>query len=276
MKNILLTLFFFNLVTSINAQLSSSYETFLAKSNLNFQQKKYKESLLNLAKASDLQVNDTIMSIRVAIGADSLATEEMAIRYYERAITHGATKLILFQNLALHLQKQRQVDKSLKTLSQGLSHYPNNDELIQTKTIILLSKTPIDTLIRHYEIKQQDAQETKYEILKTLSLLYSNKGDFVKSEVCIKSIQEIDPSNFSANYNLAIMYYNQGVEIKQVSDRMNVNRYQHEGIQIEKRALDKFKQSLEYYEKAYAIQQEEHIKIMLTNLYSLLKVSKKI
>lgn len=55
---------------------------------------------------------------------------------------------------------------------------------------------------------------------------------------------------------------------------MDYNTYQREGIEIEKKAFEKFRESIKYFEKAYDIQKDEGIRNSLNHLYTLLNIAK--
>lgn len=69
-----------------------------------------------------------------------------------------------------------------------------------------------------------------------------------KSIECYKKVLEADSNNFSANYNLGIIYYNQGVEIVK---KMDYGLDLMELTMMQDKLFEIFRTSLPYMKKAY-------------------------
>jgi tetratricopeptide (TPR) repeat protein len=89
-------------------------------------------------------------------------------------------------------------------------------------------------------------------------------------------VLNIDANNYDALYNLAVINYNDAVEIKKVVDHMDIATYRREGKAIEDKACEQFAVSKPYFEKASKIKPEEEIvKETLSNLERILEQCKK-
>ena len=86
-----------------------------------------------------------------------------------------------------------------------------------------------------------------------------------------KKVLELDPDNFDALYNLAVLNYNEGVEIKKVVDYMDIATYRSEGKAIEDKACAQFALAKPYFERASKVRPEDaDIKENLSNVESIL------
>lgn len=236
--------------------------------------KDYSKAYLALIEASDLKTADTTLALQMATIAKMQNDTIKNIVYAQRALSSGARNLALFQSLSLAYQDKKLFQESLNILDKGLSLYPNHPELLSNKVSVLLASKPIANLIQDYERNMKEAPN-KMEALQILAILYRNSGDPLQSKNYFKTLQKQDLDSFDTNYQLAVFYYNQAVEIKKASDRLDIDTYNKEGIPIEKQAFEKFRESIKYFEKANAIQKDEGIQNNLNHLYTLLNVDVK-
>jgi len=82
---------------------------------------------------------------------------------------------------------------------------------------------------------------------------------------------QLEPANYDANFNMGVGYFNEGVEIKNRVDAMDMTTYGKEGKSVEQEAITKFKQGLPFFEKAFETNQTEEVKSSLKNTYTILK-----
>lgn len=87
-----------------------------------------------------------------------------------------------------------------------------------------------------------------------------------------KKVLEVDPDNFDALYNMAVLNYNEAVEIKKVVDYMDLATYRKEGKAIEDKACAQFAVSKPYFERASKVKPDDNdIKENLTNVERILE-----
>ena len=256
------------------AQQVKKISLLIQQSNVAIQKKEFDKALKYLSEASDLQTSDTTIALKVAEIASNRDTLK-SIVYYQRALSSGAKNIKTFKKLAQIYEAKKLYTEAISILDKGLLLYPNNPVLIADKTAILLQTKPIKGLIKEYEYALEAEKPNKTEILQILSILYRNYNQTVQGgDKYFNTLQKQNLQSFDTNYQLAAYYYNQAVEIKKNSDRMDYNTYQREGIAIEKKAFEKFKESIKYFEKAYDIQKDEGIRNSLIHLYTLLNIAK--
>ena len=228
-----------------------------------------------LLRVSDLQPTDTTLALKVAQKAMANKDTLKSIVYYQRALSNGAKGISIFQKLSDLYKGANQHKEALLILDKSLEVYPNNIVLLTQKTSLLLASTSLDDLIKKYKSKLKDESVNKSEVNQILTILYRNSNQSVQAgDMYFETLQKGNTQSFNTNYQMAAYYYNQAVEIKKASDRMDYITYQREGIEVEKKAFEKFRESIKYFEKAYLIQKNEDIKNSLVHLYTLLKIKK--
>jgi len=97
--------------------------------------------------------------------------------------------------------------------------------------------------------------------------IYDQEGNITKAEQDYKSALEINPSSFSANYNLGALYFNYGVKLKnEASNTSSNSKY----TALKKQADDNFVKALPYMEDAFNLNEEDKNTIIsLKQLYAL-------
>jgi len=118
--------------------------------------------------------------------------------------------------------------------------------------------------IKAREIEFKNALATVYTNI-FRSNIKTNSEYFGKTEEVYKQVLALDTNNWGGNYNLAMLYYNYGVD---VINQMEVTEdiLQVDNIQEEARSL--FKKSLPYALKAYSLnKQKKEILICLQGIY---------
>ncbi len=72
-----------------------------------------------------------------------------------------------------------------------------------------------------------------------------------------KKAIEIDPSNFDANFNTGVFYFNQAVVAKGSVDRMDMKTYNEKGKAIEEQVCNTFNQAKMYFDKCKTIKPDD-------------------
>lgn len=183
------------------------------------------------------------------------------------------------------------LDKRLLAEQDKLAAYETEISSLNTK-LKREPKTAVATKKRIAEVTEQKAEIEKgvasliEEIQKKKSSAAANtevkaKGEKLsaqhkeaksKAAENYKKVLEKDPNSYEALYNLAVLSYNDGVEIKKVVDYMDLATYRREGKAIEDKACAQFAVSKPYFERASKIKPEDEVvKESLTNLERILE-----
>lgn len=130
----------------------------------------------------------------------------------------------------------------------------------------------VASLIEDIQKKKASAAGNTELKAKADKLSAAQKEAKTKAATNYMKVLEKDPNSFDALYNLAVLNYNDGVEIKRVVDYMDLATYRREGKAIEDRACAQFALAKPYFERASKIKpDDEVVKENLTNVERILE-----
>ena len=143
------------------------------------------------------------------------------------------------------------------------TNYPSAIENYEkAKECFLIAEPNYNLKIREVEFK--NALATVYEKV-FRSDIKANSQFFGMTEELYKQVIVLDTNNWGANYNLAMLYYNYGVDIINAMD-VSEDIIVIENIQEEAKSL--FKKALPYALKAYAlIPKRREVLVCLQGIY---------
>lgn len=124
------------------------------------------------------------------------------------------------------------------------------------------------------EIQKKKAASSDNTDLKAKAdkLSAQQKEAKTKASENYQKVLAIEPDNFDALYNLAVLNYNDAVEIKKVVDYMDIATYRREGKAIEDKACAQFAVAKPYFERASKVKpDDEAVKENLTNVERILE-----
>ncbi|MBP6619361.1 MAG: hypothetical protein KAX81_00930 [Leadbetterella sp.] len=108
------------------------------------------------------------------------------------------------------------------------------------------------------------------EVAKLPELELKFKSNKEKAYTTYKKALEVDPNNYDVNFNMAVMYFNEAVEIKRAVDAMDMKTFQAEGKAIETKACEQFKTSKPYFDKCKSLKPDDDL--VLENLKNLERI----
>jgi tetratricopeptide (TPR) repeat protein len=161
---------------------------------------------------------------------------------------------------------EENMDKALKYLSLGRDMFEEDQSLINAEINMYIQLNRTSELIG----KLGEAIEIDPEndlLYFNRGTIYDQEGNITKAEQDYKSALEINPSSFSANYNLGALYFNYGVKLKnEASNTSSNSKY----TALKKQADDNFVRALPYMEDAFNLNEEDKNTIIsLKQLYAL-------
>ena len=198
-------------------------------------------------------------------------TQTSGLEYREVSLTSFLTSLELKGNEEFATDAKQSIRFLASTIynDAALALDSNNFEQSEAnygryKELMKVTDPDMDFRARDVEFKLYLA--SKYSILFDDSTVTSKPEGI--SEKIIRVYLEvltIDSNNVSANYNLAIHYYNQGV---QMIDQMDYEDDFEKLFEIQERVLELFKKALPYMLKAYELEPNRKATLQgLTGIY---------
>jgi tetratricopeptide (TPR) repeat protein len=224
------------------------------------------KNVLNLANLGLLydsksqEVNNEIQKIKDQLSKSSttdlekqLASEKDKLSIYEGEIATLTAKLKKEPKTAAATKKRiAEVTSQKVSIEEGITKI--NGDIASKKA----------SLSNNSDVSKLPALEAKFKEGKEKALQY------------YKKTLDIDPNNYDANFNLAVLYFNEAVEIKRVVDAMDMKTFQAEGKAIETKACEQFGASKPYFDKCKSLKSDdEAVSENLKNLERILEQCKK-
>jgi len=181
------------------------------------------------------------------------------------------------KDLAAATDKKSAFEEELKRLNAQLKKAPKTAtktkaDIANVTSMIASSGSEIESLtskitILNEQLAKANANASQLDKLKQEEA--ELKGLAVKSyEEAIK----IDPTNFDANYNLGVYYFNKAVVIKGEVGNMDMKTYNEKGKAIEEEACNIFSKAKVYFDACNSIKPDDQD--LATNYNSLKEVLK--
>ena len=193
-----------------------------------------------------------------------------AVSYLKKAIELDVTKeyAVNIQQTLKYLASMFYNDASVLLDAENYSTAIENYE--KYKECMLIAEPTFNLKMREIEFK--NALATVYEKMFRTNIK-ANIQFFGKTEDLYKQVLLLDTNNWAGNYNLAMLYYNYGVDIINAMD-VSSDIVVIENIQEETKTL--FKKALPYALKAYRINSKKReVLIALQGIYFSLYEEKK-
>ena len=142
----------------------------------------------------------------------------------------------------------KQYEKGVAAVDEGLKEFPNDEKLRALQVELYVKTDKLDQAIKNLEAAiEKDPKNVQNYV--NLGIIYEKSGNAEKAEETYKRCLKVDPDNYNANYNMAVLPYNQAASIiKEIND-LTLPQYNKKGKKMEAAAAANFKKSLPYFEK---------------------------
>ena len=150
--------------------------------------------------------------------------------------------------LVFFYRDTKQYEKGVEAVDKALKDFPNDDKLRALQVELYVKTNKLDQAIKNLEAeitKNPKAAENYVN----LGIIYEKSGNLAKAEDTYKRCLAVDPENFNANYNLAVLPFNQAANIIKEINKLTLPEYNKRGKKMEGEAVANFKKSLPYFEK---------------------------
>jgi hypothetical protein len=217
---------------------------------------------------------DTLAALYSAFAAYKIEKKMEGKLYFEKYIKNGGTDAGNFKLLALTYIEERNFSKAIIILRLGIDKCTDKKDLQNELVNVYLSSGQTSNATAYLETLISEYPSNSTYLL-NLSNLYSNSGNKNLAKSYYKKTLQINPHEYDALYNLGVEYYNEAAEIKKQVDNMDLSTYNSRGKTIEKNSIGKWKESLIFFERAYAIRNYEcNLVENLNTIYNLLYQAK--
>lgn len=254
---------------------SAAQTDYLSLGKKQFQHKEFAKALSSLQtflKKDSVNKDGLLYS---ALSAQGLANRKLAHSYFEKYFNLRGKQPMAYTNLAKLYLDEKDEEKAFSAIESGLIANPNDQDLLDTKTMLRVHFNRIDNNIADLEEGLRVQPDNKDLILRA-GLLYENSG---KSPLALPNYLKglkTAPNDYDLNFMAGLYKFNEGVSIKRTADVMDINTYERSGKEIETKAFAKFKEALPFFEKAYAVRADETLRQNLAYLYRVLEMKDKL
>ncbi len=260
----------------------SLYNAFLNSGVFYYQKKNFASAIENMKMASEIFPKDTLTYMYMGIVSEAQKNNDLAIKSYQNFIDNGGKEASVFYGLteilrkkALETKDKSIEDASLVLIDKGIQLNKSKKDLITQRINLLLSYNRLESAISDMEVALKN-DPNDLQINLNLAILYDNAGKKDKAKVNYLQALKLDPNNFDVNFNMGVYHFNEAVIIKKKTDDMDAKTYQKEGQAVENQVIDKFKESLAFFEKAHSVKKDAETIKNLNTLYKYLKMNDKI
>ena len=268
-----------NIQGSIDAAMFKMRKYFINDGVKAFKEKDYDQALKNFEYAIkvgqmpifDGQV-DTAIIYNAGIAAQNVKDWDKAAKYYKKAAEYeyqGARAYALLKNAYMNAGDTA---KAVESMKNGFNKYPANQIMVQNliNYYLLTAKEPKKALKYLNRAIEEHPKQAQYYSAK--GQIFDETGELEEAKKFYKKALEIDPKDFTAAYNLGVIYYNKGVDIVTKANKMkDEEKYK----KLKNEADEYFLKAIPYMEKAHEIKPEEkQVMSTLKTLYYRLRTKK--
>ena len=264
---------------SIDAQLFQLKQYFVQEGVESFKSKDFEGALNNFdyaLKVTDMPLFegqiDTAIIYNAGIAAQNVKKWDKAAEYYAEAAKHdyeGARTYALLKNAQL---QAGDTTAALEAMKEGFEKYPENELMVQNliNYYLLTTKEPKKALKYLNTAIEQHPDQPQYYSAK--GQIFDETGDLEKAKKFYKKALELDEDNFTAAYNLGVIYFNRGVDTVTAANKI---RDEQKYKEMRDQADEYFLKAIPYLEKAHKLQpKEQQVINTLKTLYYRLRDEK--
>jgi len=239
-------------------RLTMSASEFFNKGALEFEQKKYVQSLesfetaLAVGKLPYINQVDTGAYFNAGIAADQAAQYDKAIQYYQQTIDFKYGGSDVYQFLGGVYFAKGDTAQGIEVMKKGVEAYPETSNNLMINIInYYLGKERIEEAYVFLE-KALEKETNNPSLWFVYGIALEKMGNIEKAAEAYLKATEVDPKYFDGWFNLGTMYFNEGVKANDEAAAVPLDKTEEYKKAVEK-ADGFFKQALEPYEKAYEI-----------------------
>ena len=258
---------------ALKGNLETLKYNFITEGSVEYAKKNYSKSYDYFVKAIEIGemplVNyvDTIMIYYAGLSAQLNEDYESAINLYNKSIDYEFyMEGNVYYNAFDAYNAMDKSEEGLSYLEQGFVKFPQNQNILYGLIDYYLKKGEDPETVLEYIDKALETEEN-FSLYFAKGTLFDNLGKLDEAvKAYLKSI-ELKPDYFDAVFNLAALYFNQGVKYLEDANKVPAREVEKYDALIEKSNAE-FKKSIPYMERALEIQPDNLPTLeSLRNLY---------
>lgn len=211
--------------------------------------KAYTERLDKTLKDNDIGMGTIRM--QMAEAALQAGKKEEAEQLFTNLIDQGVDQVYPYRRMMSMKLQAGDTTTALQIIEKGRKANPENKQLALDEADLYLKLGRSEELIT--KLKEALALSPENTTIKlALGDAYKQLDSTQQALNIYQEVYKQEPDNFFANYNIGVIYYNQGADYINESLKNSGS-----SSSLQKKAKEKFKQALPYLEKAHEVKPED-------------------
>lgn len=167
-------------------------------------------------------------------------------------------------------------EKALELIRKAKKQFPDNVDFAKSEINALIQMDKVDEARTELEAaiaKEPDNSNLYF----TLGVMQEELGNKEKAKEAYAKAVELDPKNFNATFNLAVINYNEAVELIKVKNNLGITSADlKKAKEMQSTINDRLKAAMPYWEKVLDIEPNNRVALeSLQYTYSQLKMNEK-
>ena len=198
-------------------------QTYLFRANNSFKNRKYADALKYFTILDSIDKTNISISHNLALLCQELGYYQRSVSYYEKLIINRPRPeyFMVAANLYESLNDE---SNTIRVLSAGSNAFPNNRDILFKLLNILLNRNEYSEIIK-FTGQALKLDENNINLNYLAGFSHEMSGNINKAEEYYKTIININPNNYEANYALGLLYLNLYLKDKKQSGLMYVAKY---------------------------------------------------
>lgn len=215
--------------------LQENWVTLINRGIAYFQTTKYQDALDMYEVASKINPKDTTAYVYGAFAAEGLKNDDLTLNYCNKLLAMNYKGLYVYSKVINAYLVQKDYSNAIVLSNKALVDFPLNKTLLQMRTIAYSESGKTDEGI---DVVKDELKAKPYdiELLINLAVLYNYKKDTDKSMEVYNKMIAIEPHNFFANYNAAVINFEKGKTLTRSNDSAGSNVLFKKSLENAKRA----------------------------------------
>lgn len=191
--------------------------------------------------------------LAVNLAAQDEKKRPIMIKYMEELKSIAFKEETMYEWLCDAYSKEKQDDKMIATINEGLKKYPSNKYLIGNLINYYLNNNKKEDAIKYLnEAISKDPNNNQYYKIK--GMMYLKDENFDEAIVCLSKAVELTPNDFDAQFECGLAYEKKGEKIIEKANSIkDIKKYNAE----RSKGSAELKKALPYFEKAREINGED-------------------
>ncbi len=200
---------------------------------------------------------DTTGYLYAGISAMQISQFDVVEENYYKLLDMGHKSPDIYSGLIwIEKNQNNNEEKALALVKEARELMPENLDIMKEEINLLLGMENKEEALKKTE-QAALAEPDNHSLYYILGYLYDEIGNNQKAEESYLKSIELKPDNFDANYNLAVLHFNRGVEFIKKANDLSLDEYQKKGKAIKDQSKSHLEAALPYLLKAHEIKPDD-------------------